>query len=238
VKIVLALVLVMGLTIVFVYQDASAMTILFEDEFDGQPLLVPSNAAIFADDFELVQSSNTIIDAHFFMEDPSNDFNDIVFFTLYSDSGGQPGAIIDSGTGIINMPPMPNDLGVGCSFCFEVWMDLPPPGVPLSAGTYWFGITSPVPWSLVFDDTPELLPLQFSFNDGFSWIESSGFGLPFQITGPSDDEEDGGQLVGGEYLTIDTAALLLAGMQTNLAWIVPVALSAVGIGVILVRKKF
>jgi len=31
--------------------------------------------------------------------------------------------------------------------------------------------------------------------------------------------------------------LLLAGVQTNLAWIVPLTLSAVGIGVILVRKK-
>ena len=44
--------------------------------------------------------------------------------------------------------------------------------------------------------------------------------------------------IGGELLPIDTTALLLAGFQTNLAWIIPVALSAVGIGVILVRKKF
>ena len=44
--------------------------------------------------------------------------------------------------------------------------------------------------------------------------------------------------IGGKLLSLDTTALLLAGVQTNLAWIVPVALSAVGIGVILVRKKF
>jgi len=42
--------------------------------------------------------------------------------------------------------------------------------------------------------------------------------------------------VGGEYFTLDTTALLLAGLQTNLAWIIPV-LSAAGIGIFLVRRK-
>jgi len=45
------------------------------------------------------------------------------------------------------------------------------------------------------------------------------------------------QGVGGEYFTLDTTALLLAGMQTNLAWIIPV-LAAAGIGAVVLRKKF
>jgi len=44
--------------------------------------------------------------------------------------------------------------------------------------------------------------------------------------------------IGGELLPIDTTALLLVGIQTNLAWIIPVALSAVGIGIFVVKKKF
>ena len=43
--------------------------------------------------------------------------------------------------------------------------------------------------------------------------------------------------VGGEYFTLDTTALLVAGLQTNLAWIIPV-LSAAVIGAVLIRKKF
>jgi len=43
--------------------------------------------------------------------------------------------------------------------------------------------------------------------------------------------------VGGEYFTLDQTALLLSGVQTNLAWLIPV-LSAVGIGAFLIRKKF
>ena len=45
-------------------------------------------------------------------------------------------------------------------------------------------------------------------------------------------------LIGGEIIPIDTTSLLLAGVQTNLAWMIPIALSVVGIGVILLRKKF
>jgi len=45
------------------------------------------------------------------------------------------------------------------------------------------------------------------------------------------------QNVGGEYFTLDTTALLVSGVQTNLAWIIPV-LSAAGIGAVVLRKKF
>jgi len=44
-------------------------------------------------------------------------------------------------------------------------------------------------------------------------------------------------VIGGEMIPIETTALLLAGVQTNLAWIVPFALSAAGISIFLVRRK-
>ncbi len=40
-----------------------------------------------------------------------------------------------------------------------------------------------------------------------------------------------------DLILIDTTALLLASVQTNLAWIVPFALSVAGIGIFLVRRK-
>jgi len=42
--------------------------------------------------------------------------------------------------------------------------------------------------------------------------------------------------VGVDFIEPDTTELLLAGMQTNLAWIIPVSLSAVGIGVFVARR--
>ena len=47
-----------------------------------------------------------------------------------------------------------------------------------------------------------------------------------------------GATVGGELLPIETTAILLAGVQTNLAWIVPFALSVAGISVFILKKKF
>jgi len=46
------------------------------------------------------------------------------------------------------------------------------------------------------------------------------------------------QRVGGEYFTLDTTSLLLTGIQTNLAWLVPVALSVAAICTIFVKRKF
>ncbi len=44
--------------------------------------------------------------------------------------------------------------------------------------------------------------------------------------------------IGGKLLPVDTTALLLAGVQTNLGWIILVAISAVGISAFLVKRKF
>jgi len=42
--------------------------------------------------------------------------------------------------------------------------------------------------------------------------------------------------IGGEILSISTISLLVAGMQTGFAWILPLVLSAVGIGALVIRK--
>jgi len=42
--------------------------------------------------------------------------------------------------------------------------------------------------------------------------------------------------VGGEMINVDSSALILAGSQTTAAWILPVIVSAIGIGIVLARK--
>jgi len=42
--------------------------------------------------------------------------------------------------------------------------------------------------------------------------------------------------VGGEFLGVDSTALLLAGTQMNAAWMIPVIVSAIGIGIVIARK--
>ncbi len=42
--------------------------------------------------------------------------------------------------------------------------------------------------------------------------------------------------VGGELIPLDTTMVLVAGTQTTAAWMIPVLVSAIGIGIVLARK--
>jgi len=42
--------------------------------------------------------------------------------------------------------------------------------------------------------------------------------------------------VGGEMIPLDTTMILLAGTQMNAAWMIPVIVSAIGIGIVIARK--
>ncbi len=42
--------------------------------------------------------------------------------------------------------------------------------------------------------------------------------------------------VGGELIPLDTTALLLAGVQANALWLIPIVIAAVGIGIVIARK--
>ena len=42
--------------------------------------------------------------------------------------------------------------------------------------------------------------------------------------------------VGGELIPLDTTMILLAGTQTTASWLIPVIVSAIGIGIIIARK--
>ena len=44
-------------------------------------------------------------------------------------------------------------------------------------------------------------------------------------------------VVGGELLSINTTALLVAGVQTNFAWILGVLVAGIGVSVIILRRK-
>jgi len=42
--------------------------------------------------------------------------------------------------------------------------------------------------------------------------------------------------VGGEMILVDTTVLVLAGTQYMAAWLIPIIVSAVGVGIIILRK--
>ena len=75
------------------------------------------------------------------------------------------------------------------------------------------------------------------FNDGSVIVECGGsfdiFGGIFDGFDPIIKECFP---VGGNLLPIDTTSLLLAGVQANALWLIPVIVSAIGIGIVIARK--
>ena len=192
-----------------------------------------SNAGVFfdwralADDFVL-NLDYVISDAHFAFAcgDTTNcpDIEPLQYF-IFADSAGLPGAIIAQGTAT-NVMVMP--LGDPANLEFEFWFDFEDE-VPLQAGiTYWFGITydgsfvilDPEPLWLI-SDVVTGNPAAFTPIGGpiTSWSSFGEIDFWFQLTS--------GDVVGGESLSIDTTALLLAGAQANSVWILS-ALAAIG----------
>jgi len=43
-------------------------------------------------------------------------------------------------------------------------------------------------------------------------------------------------VIGGTMIPLDSTALLLAGAQMNAAWMIPVIVLAIGIGIVIARK--
>jgi len=193
---------------------------------------------IVADDFVL-PFNNVVTDAHFafICTDPNNcpNIEPLLYFIL-ADNGGLPGAVIDSGTGVNVMVMQigdPND-----SF-FEVWFDFEN-GVPLDGGTtYWFGLKytaafgfiDPEPQWLLTDVITGNTPALAFVNPPApgDWGSFSNVDIWFQLTGDT--------AVGGEFLPIDSTALMLAGLQSSAIWLLPVLAGIAGTGFYLVKFR-
>ena len=154
-------------------------------------------------------------------------------------SFGQIQEAIDTLNGFLDLPPV--RAGPPASSFFDVFFEINVGGFILHNEDPLFleavqGIKSKPP--ALEDEYCEFGPvLLFDENNqptGFLILEACHTPNPRNGNGPVGVEVG----VDAEYITPDTTELLLVVVQTNLAWIVPVALSAVGIGVILVRKKF
>jgi len=65
--------------------------------------------------------------------------------------------------------------------------------------------------------------VQTTIGSGINTIDDIAFDLSVSMA------------VGGELIPIDTTSLLLAGTYSNAAWLIPVIVSAIGIGFVLVR---
>ena len=138
----------------------------------------------------------------------------------------------------------------GCANYYEITIQC--------AGTVFFD------WDYeTFDDGPSFDPMGFLVNNDITQLTDSGgtdiqsgsesvpvqggdvFGFWIDSTDDSAGEsttvysEFSGPLctVGGEFLPIDSTALLLAGLQTSAIWMLPILAGAAGVGVFYIKTR-
>ena len=72
---------------------------------------------------------------------------------------------------------------------------------------------------------------------GITMVGAGGHKLTVvEVFGAEDDPDCPPLIVGGTGFSIDKTALLLATAQTNALWLIPVIVSAIGIGIVIARK--
>jgi hypothetical protein len=93
--------------------------------------------------------------------------------------------------------------------------------------------------SITFDPTPDFLSIitgpgttgTIEIDKVVTPLEGNQR-MSFDITHP-----DNSQVIGGEIIQLDTTALLLAGSQSSLVWILPLVLGSVGLAVFMLRRS-
>jgi len=150
------------------------------------------------------------------------------------------------------MTPIVEILTVGGSTPWCDWhesIDIPPtdPAAVYSAGSFDIdgggftaipGIAGTTSFDLLFIPClpPTTVLTIMKTIDSPSGIISTGHpGVPFlQIR--QYPTSGGGMVVGGEFIGIETTSVLAAGAQYTAAWMLPVIVSAIGIGIVIARK--
>jgi len=198
--------------------ESSVPDLSFEDGW------VYSGSTIVADDFALTEDTQ-VTDFHYISHFlPPGDINYIIF----DDDAGQPGSILDSGTAQnVEIMLIAGDL-------YEVWFDLEVPFAADADVTYWFGLNSPdgfLGWQFgdiaKVDDGFGNLP---QIDNGGGWFEVSP--SPWFALTAADDE-----IVAGELLSLDSSALVIAGLTSMSLWMIPTVLGLAGAGIYLVKFR-
>jgi len=83
----------------------------------------------------------------------------------------------------------------------------------------------------------EMMPGEVDNPMSFGVRESQANEQPFILTqAPNFVTPPVDPPVGGEFLGVDSTALLVTGAQMNAAWLIPILVSAIGIGIVVAKK--
>ena len=188
-----------------------------------------SSQRTVAEDFTL-DNDMFVTDFHFILDEFGTPLETDIQFFIFDDDNDKPGEILTSGfsQNLVREP-------IDTTFA-EIWFDLDEPFLAEAGVKYWFGITTDVELDFVYSwgrssegegksCTTSVFPPEFDAcpEGNHSW---------FLLSGHS-------PLVGGEFLPIDSTALVLAGFQTSAIWMLPVLAGVAGsaFGVLYIKSR-
>ena len=208
--------------------DAAATTVIFDS---GPPVngngIGAGSPLFWTDDF-IPTMSGSVTDFHFFIG--SNLFlteGSTFAYEIRNNGPGHPGNIV-LGAGTATVVEA-NSFPALCGNCFEISTDFDNPVPVMQGETYWILFEAKVGQGYIFDQTEVGDPFQLTENM-VDYFPTGGLtpNFPMKITALLP--------IGGTLIPLDTTALLLAGAQT-FSWMIPVLLSGIGIGLVLVSRK-
>jgi len=189
-----------------------------------------------AEDFVL-EDDVLLTDFHFWTVETGT-WDGTVEFFLFEDDGGQPAAAPFASGTILEADLTKEATGnlVLESPEFQYWIDLETP-IELEAGiTYWFGLHLSNDFdidSIFWEHTSEEIGLTAWESSGGTfdnWFSQS-LRFAFFLTGHPPE------VVGGEFLPIDSTALMLAGLQSSAIWMIPTLAGLAGAGFYLIKFR-
>lgn len=110
-------------------------------------------------------------------------------------------------------------------------MDWVNPGPGIITGVELFGITT-VP-SFTLSHTTDSVHFE---HDEITLDCGGQTECPLEFHIDIDTEHDDRQAIGGEFVPMSTSALLLAGAQNSMAWMIPLMVAVAGFGLVISRK--
>jgi len=143
---------------------------------------------------------------------------------------------------VLNVPPTP--VLIGDSETDTILIDLTFNAVDPGPLDQAAGFSYEIEW---WDGTKETLPESGLTTDDVNFQRSMQEVGTFEVKITATDKDgDGGTTtidvtfgsppIGGEMINVDSTALILTGSQMTAAWMIPVIVSAIGIGIVIARK--
>jgi len=199
--------------------------------FDGGDLLSPASCqSVFfdarAEDFELAEAA-FLRDVHLVGVEQEELPSTGLVYQIMEDNSGSPGNIIVTGTSVNFQKAL-----ISGGF-FDYWFDLEDEVLLDGDTRYWISFKTPNDGSNLLLCQTDLVfgEVAYVFFEGASgWVESP-HRFNFKLTGGQSNVP-----VGGEFIGIETVSVLAAGAQYTAAWMIPVLVSAIGIGIVIARK--